>query len=135
MGASLGAATTFMPSTAARVALAARFRLPYDDQMQDWEWEVADAARFDEFLGVYRDVDLPDEQRASLMEVLLQCVEDTEPASDFAASWSAIEPLLVARAALHRPTIVYWSCLTEAPPEYCFRVSPFMRRVWNLAEA
>lgn len=135
MGARLETTTTFMPSTAARTALAARFGLPYADSMQDWEWEVAEAAKFDEFLGVYRDVNLPDEERASLMEMLLQCIEETESASDFASFWSAIEPLLVARAALHRPTIAYWSCLSEAAPEHCFRVSPFMRRVWKLAEA
>jgi len=135
MGASLGTTTTFIPSIAARLALAARFGLPYADQMQDWEWEVADAGRFDEFLGVYRDFNLLDEQRVSLMEMLVQCVEEIESASDFSASWSAIEPLLVARAVLHRPTIAYWSCPSEAAPEDCFRVSPFMRRLWNLVTA
>jgi hypothetical protein len=49
----LGEPATFIPSTAAREALAARFGLAYSDRMQDWEWEVADVDRFGEFLDAY----------------------------------------------------------------------------------
>jgi hypothetical protein len=35
------------------MSLATRFGLPYHDDMQDWEWEVADSARFEEFLATY----------------------------------------------------------------------------------
>lgn len=41
------------PSTEARRALAKRFDLPYADEMQDWEWEIADASRFEEFSAAY----------------------------------------------------------------------------------
>ena len=123
-------------STQGRMALAERFGLRYSDLMQDWEWEVADARRFDEFLDVYSTVDMPDDQRFSLMEVLIQCVEDTDDPHRFASYWSAIEPLLLERAAFHRGTIEYWAMLDnifEADPDFSFRVSPAMRRVWFAA--
>lgn len=127
--------TIFISSTPARKALAARFGLPYSDGMQDWEWEVADAHRFGDFLSAYVTVTLPDEQRASLMEMLIQCIEETGEPAEFESAWLAIEPHLVARAALHRPTIAYWASLDEAHADACFRVSPAMRRVWGAISA
>ena len=63
------------PIGAGRKTLAARFGLTIDRFSQDWEWEIADPARFPEWLAVYRDVDLSDNERLSLMEMLVQCVE------------------------------------------------------------
>jgi hypothetical protein len=127
----MGETAVFIPSTSAREALAARFGLEYSDRMQDWEWEVADVDRFGEFLDAYCSATLPDEQRASLMEMLIQCVEEMDEPSKFASSWSAIEPLLITRAGLHRPSIAYWAKLGEIDPVAKFRVSPAMRRVWT----
>ncbi len=126
----MGERAIFIPSTPAREALAARFGLEYSDGMQDWEWEVADVDRFEEFLDACRSASLPDEQRASLMEMLIQCVEAMDEPSKFASSWSAIEPLLIARAGLHRPSIAYWATLEDTDPIAMFRVTPAMRRVW-----
>jgi hypothetical protein len=61
-------ATERWPTSQARMALSARFKLPYDDSMQDWEWEVADPARLSEFLGAYSCGQLTDDERFSLME-------------------------------------------------------------------
>jgi hypothetical protein len=127
----MGETAIFIPSTPAREALAARFGLEYSDRMQDWEWEVADVDRFGEFLDAYCSAALPDEQQASLMEMLIQCVEEMDEPSKFASSWSAIEPLLIARAGLHRPSIAYWATVEEIDPVAKFRVSPAMRRVWT----
>jgi len=127
----MGATTTFIPSTSAREALAARFELPYADAMQDWEWLVADVDRFGEFLNSYRTDALPDEQLATLMEMLIQCVEEMREPTKFASSWSAIEPLLIARTDLHRASIAYWATLGETDPVAMFRVGLAMRRVWT----
>lgn len=120
---------------AARKELAARFALPFAEDMQDWEWEVADATRFDEFIGVYRSASLNDDERSSLMEVLIQCTEDMELQSNHVAAWSTIEPLLLARPDLHRSTVAYWACLHEAEPAARFRVSANMRQLWRVISA
>jgi hypothetical protein len=95
--------------------------------MQDWEWEVADASRFPELVQLYRSADLSDDERYSLMEMLVQCVEDMADQSVAATAWSQIEPLLLLRPGLHRSTVIYWSCLGEAEPEAQYSVSRHMR--------
>jgi hypothetical protein len=119
------------PSSIAQQALAARFGLPWSDGMQDWEWEVADVDRFDAFLETFRSSALSDDERFSLMEVLLQCVEETEPPSNQDAAWRAVEPFLLSRPELHRTTIAYWARLDESDPIALFSISRNMRQVWR----
>jgi len=123
------------PTAAARKALAARFRLPYSDEMQDWEWEVADAERFGEFVDAYRLAELTDDERFSLVELLVQCAEDLKLPSNYEAAWSAIEPLLLSSPNLHRSTVAYWARLNEVEPQALFQVSENMRRVWSVISA
>ena len=122
----------FIPSTPSRQSLAARFGLSYHGNMQDWEWEVADASRFQEFLGVYRHADLNEAERGSLMEVLVQCVEDLLAADSHQAreslpEWQVVAALLREHASLHAATVDYWSCLEEPDLALCFHVTALMR--------
>lgn len=119
------------PTTAARKSLAARFDLPYSDLMQDWEWEVADFERFGEFLDAYKLQSLMDDERFSLMEILVQCVEDALSHSGDDAAWLEIEPLLLLNASLHRATIDYWARAHCMESEGLFHVSVRMRRIWH----
>jgi hypothetical protein len=118
------------PKAEARVSLAARCNLPYYDDMQDWEWEVADSARFEEFLATYCAPDLNDDERFSLMEILVQCVEDLGLSSEADSAWDKIEPLLLRAPWLHGSTIEYWACCGEVAPESQFNVSPHMRSLY-----
>jgi len=120
------------PTTAAQRSLAARFALPYSDQMQDWEYEVADPQRFGEFLSTYGSPDLTEDERFSLMEILIQCAEEIEPEVAHRTAWAAIEPLLLANRRIHESTIEYWARLGETEPESYFRVSLEMRRLWSV---
>ncbi len=122
----------FISNTPARQSLAARFGLPYHDGMQDWEYEVADAVRFPEFLQAYRHPSLSDSERESLMEMLVQCVEDRlgavpEQPPESLPEWQSVAGLLRQRASLHAATIDYWSCLEEPDLSLCFAVSAPMR--------
>ncbi len=92
--------------------------------MQDWEWEVADSARLVEFLAAYSNPVLSAEERFSLMEILIQCVEDAKSLS----AWSEIEPLVHASSILHASTIEYRSCLEAGSPVQSFWVAPLMRQ-------
>jgi hypothetical protein len=123
-------ATERWPTSQARMALGARFNLPYDDSMQDWEWQVADPARLSEFLGAYSSGQLTDDERFSLMEVMVQCVEEISPEAPFQAAWAALEPLLATNAALHRTTVEYWARLDTNEEEEMWRVSPNMCRLY-----
>jgi hypothetical protein len=101
--------------------------------MQDWEYEVADKERFDEFLEWYSTGAANDDERFSLMEILIQCVEDMDADAN---AWSRIKPILVANRELHIDTVRYWAALAEdnlemeaENPDHCFQVSGRMRQL------
>jgi hypothetical protein len=119
------------PSSTARKALAARFALPYSDEMQDWEWEVADPARFSEFLSAYTSGELDKDQAVSLMEIMVQSTEGAEVDERLESFWTALEPLLRAGRVLHAETIEYWAQPLEDSPESEFKLSGKMRVLLN----
>lgn len=125
------------PTNAARSRLAELLGLPYEPSMQDWEWEIADTCRFQEFIDVYRNLHLPEQERVSLMEILIQCVEDLlqDPfrtgESRGVEEWKDVATLLRLHPRLHARSIYYWCCFDLSPyEESCFLISPLMRQVW-----
>ncbi len=114
------------PAGAAQETLAKRFNLPIYGAMQDWEWEVADATRFEEFFAAYSLDALNEDERFSLMEILVQCVEDS-PLEDFQPRWSRIASLLAKNIVGHASTIEYWAQPEETETCALFRVSFGMR--------
>jgi hypothetical protein len=91
------------------MSLAAKFDLSYHDNMQDWEWEVADSSRFEEFLATYHSSSLSDDEKFSLMEILIQCVEDLGLSSNADLAWGKLKPLLLDASWLHGSSIEYWA--------------------------
>ena len=124
------------PTRAGQDALAARLGLTIDPHSQDWEWEIARPEKFDEWLAVYHSEPLSDDERFSLMEMLIQCVDDAVPTYgppeevEELPQWQAVAALLRERPQLHASSIAYWSVLGHDNPEEQFRVSVPMRQVW-----
>lgn len=114
------------PTNVAQASLAKRLNLPHDESMQDWECEVADVSRFEEFFSAYDPEALTDDERFSLMEILVQCVDDA-PADIRDAMWGRIASLLSANVELHATTITYWSQPGETESDAMFNVSMNMR--------
>ena len=99
------------PTQAARRALATRFDLPFDEVMQDWEWEVARPDMVDPFLRAYRSGELDEDERFSLMEMLVQAVaEAADDQGHLPPEWDEIATLLEAAPELHAKTASYWTC-------------------------
>jgi hypothetical protein len=120
------------PTRAAIDSLASRFGLPNDPQMQDWEYEVADAARIDEFLRALEGDDLTDDERLTLGEMVMQCLENlARDGVDLASNdrWSRFVRLLRARPTLHIHTIYYWAT-PDSSDENSWRVSGLVRPLW-----
>jgi transcriptional regulator with XRE-family HTH domain len=115
------------PSRAARDALAKRFGLPNEEWMQDWEYQVADAARIDEFLA-YAETDPDDDEAFSLMMMIFQSFEDLGEAALHDPRWERVVRLLQRRFELHRSTLRYWANLSE-PPEGDWQITPLVRSV------
>jgi hypothetical protein len=114
------------PTRAAIDRLAARLGLRNEPQMQDWEWEVADAERLDEFIALYGDPQLSEDERFTLMETIIQSCEDLGDALEGDPRWSKVQALLEEHLDLHISSVWYWAAL-ENDLDDAWRVSPFMR--------
>jgi hypothetical protein len=115
------------PTRAAIDALAERLRLVNEPGMQDWEWEVADPDRIDEFLATYQSGELSDDERFTLMEVMLQSFEELPTALEADRRWFRLRDILDRNAALHAHSIWYWSAPDVDDLAECWRVTPFLR--------
>ena len=117
------------PTRDAIASLANRFGLANAPDMQDWEWEVADPERIEEFLGAYLNGDLSDDERFTLMEVLLQSFEDSE--ADLASDprWGQVLSALDQHIDLHAFSVWGWSCVDKPVNADWWRVTPWLRRI------
>jgi len=116
------------PTTEARVRLAQLLDLQYHGSMQDWEWEVADPKRIGEFLQLYESNELSENEQFSLMEVIIQSVEDSE-AGPSSGEWKRILQLLDERIMLHSYSVWYWAMPDDEDEKTHRRVTRDLRRV------
>jgi hypothetical protein len=116
------------PTTAAQMRLAHLLNLAYHDSMQDWEWVVADASRVAEFLHLYESGDLSEDEQFSLMEIIIQSVEESETALA-TGEWQRVLRLLDEKISVHAYSVWYWAVPDEDDPEAHWRVTPDLRRV------
>jgi hypothetical protein len=114
------------PTRAAVDRLAVRLGLPNEPGMQDWEWEVADAERLDEFFALYGDPELSEDDRFTLMETIIQSCENLGDALDEDRRWAEVRTLLEKNIDLHISSVWYWAAL-DTTLDDAWRVSPFMR--------
>jgi len=119
---------------AAMKALARRFGFPLEDWMQDWEYQVADFERIDEFIAAYGGGELSEDEKFVLMETIIESFEDlARRGSDLTgdARWGRILVVLDQNIALHAYTVWYWSCLDAETSDEPFFVSALIRQVFD----
>ena len=79
--------------------------------MQDWEWEVADAERIDEFMTAFLAGDLDEDQRFVLLETLIQSFDDLGDALRRDERWPRLLAAIDESIELHIYTVWYWADL------------------------
>ncbi|MDH0031949.1 MULTISPECIES: hypothetical protein [unclassified Acinetobacter] len=117
------------PTKEAIAALSKRLNLPYHNNMQDWEYEVADATRIDEFLEDYLHNQTLDEEKFVLMEILLESFTEIGDL-DNDSRWAIVLLLLEKNINIHAHTICYWSNGDELL-ENSWNVTPFVRKIFD----
>ena len=122
------------PTAAAIASLAERFGLPNAPGMQDWEWEVADSERVDEFVQVYEHEALTDDERFVLMETILQSFEDLKADLSTDKRWLRALGLLEGNIDIHVSSVWYWSCLDNEDLDMCWTITPWMRALHSKYE-
>jgi len=97
---------------------------------QDWELECADLNRIGEFLDLYEDQGLNDDERFALMALIVASFDDylSTNRNDVALA-SRIRRHLTTHFELHKSTIHYWSLPGESKPETLFSITPFIRQI------
>jgi hypothetical protein len=119
------------PTAASRAKLVRRFGLADDPFSQDWEVEVADFLRTEEFLSTYGDPDLTDDGRFLLMELIVASLDDgASSGRELGVTWPRTRRILLRHARLHAPTLSYWACGNDADPDHQFAITPLIRWVW-----
>ena len=118
------------PTRAAIDKLAATFSLPNTPDMQDWEWEVADPDRVEEFLNEYKNDKNTDDEKFVLLEMLLQSFEESELDLNKNEKWKELLKLIQSNFKIHEYTIWYWSVFDAESKEKQWRVTPFMRELY-----
>jgi len=117
------------PTAAAIAAMASRFNVPHDPDMQDWEWKVADSTRLDEYLAAYRCGSLTDDDRFTLMETIIQAFEDHPDPLHANSLWHKTLLLLDTGIDLHAYSVWYWSDLEDELGDESWRVTPYLRKL------
>lgn len=117
------------PTARAIASLAARFDVPNGPHMQDWEWEIADSNRLDEYLTAYKSGELTDDERFTLMETIMQAFEDLPASLDSEPRWEETLMILDSNIDLHAYTVWYWSDLEDELGEESWRVTPYLRKL------
>ncbi len=110
-------------------SLAERFGFPNTPDMQDWEWEVADSSRIDEFLAAYESGELDEDEQFTLMETIIQSFEDLDADLGESPNWRRTLELLEDRIDVHIYSIWYWADLEEHDIAESWVVTPWMRKI------
>ena len=114
----------------AYLKLSKLFNLPYDDSMQDWEWEIASHINFNECLNLYL-VTSSQEERHILMEILIQSVAnqmDDGLYPEESENWATVKSLIYANPKLHADSVYYWKQFDENHEWY--PVAKVMQTIW-----
>jgi len=103
--------------------------LPYTGIEQDWDIEMADSNRIDEFIAFYKRGDLSDELKLATMSLILTSYEDYLGINELGNNrhWEEIKSQLKAEKILFKDLIRYWSIGEEA--ENLFRITSLIREI------
>lgn len=108
--------------------LTAMLRLPATGAEQDWDIELADANRVDEFIEAYEHADLRPPDRVALMALVLSSTNALIEAEDQApATWATIARLLAQDKELHAEALSYWARTDTDDPEEWFPLTSYLR--------
>lgn len=95
--------------------------------MQDWEYQVSDPERIDDYLALYDDASLSDDERFSLMMLILDALNLGEANAASKMRMNRTKLLLTRHFNIHAPTIEYWARTDAMNGDEEFRITPWIR--------
>ncbi len=112
-------------------SLSKQLALPYTGIEQDWDIEMADAGRLDDFLQFYQTHHLLADEKVALMALILASYNDhlNEHNLQTGDTWHHIAALLKAERTLFAGLINYWSCNDGDGTDDQFAITPLLRNI------
>lgn len=101
----------FIPNQKVRKILAKKLNLKFDENMQDWEYEIADSNRITEFISEYDNLNSSRKEKETLMEIILDSLNDIDRKTnnlDFEKHLSSVLYRLSKNKEIHKGTLKYW---------------------------
>lgn len=113
--------------------LSKELMLPYTGLEQDWDLEMADPNRINDFLEFYHQHDLPTDRKKALMSLVLASYEDFLNENDLEVDdrWNHIKIILESEKLAFIDLINYWSLSNEVEQDNLFRITPLIRNIKN----
>lgn len=101
-----------------------------DSNCQDWFIECADKKKIQPFIDGYKSICKNDEDRFTLMELILGSFEILTEEDGFEVYiWKQISEILKQNKKIHQDTINYWSLEGENDKEAFFNLTEIMRGI------
>ncbi|MBF0197352.1 MAG: hypothetical protein HQL32_06560 [Planctomycetes bacterium] len=98
--------------------------------MQDWEIECSDPKRIDEFIDAYIHNTTSDDERYTLMALILGSFEEyhgTNPPDQ--SIWPKVRKLLLKHQSIHQDLINYYACPESKNEEEIFPITNQIREL------
>jgi len=111
--------------------LSKELSLPYTGIEQDWDIEMANSKRINDFLKFYQQNDLSDDRKTAVMSLILASYDDFLNESNLEDDdrWDEIKSILESERVILADLINYWSLCNEVDKDNLFRITPLVRGV------
>ena len=108
-----------------------KLSLPSRGIEQDWEVELADSNRVDEFISYYNKHPLTLDEKKALMSLILASYDDflNEEYSSNSQFWNDIRQAIESDYDLLPDILDYWSLPDEDNSENWFKITPLVRKI------
>lgn len=112
-------------------SLCRKLKLPKPHEYsQDWEDEVMDSQRIEEFIECYQKQTMNKDEKFTLMVIIINSCDDAlSNGSLDMESWRKVRVLLLNDRDIHKETIDYWSAEEIEDVEDCFAITPLIREI------
>lgn len=108
------------------------FGLPATGDEQDWDLELSNKDRIEEFMVFYETKSLSKVQKQELMKLIISSLDDLAWDGDIPVIfWIQFIGLALRDKSLHQESLNYWACWRAAGPESEFKISPLIRETLN----
>ncbi len=99
--------------------------------IQDWDIQLADPNRVEEFCQLYSQLNDEDEKFALMTLIIASLEENLQAKGNDENLLEVVKSLLDSSFDLHKDTIEYWCEFEENDPDHYWKVTPILRTVWQ----